>query len=97
MFPKKIRTEDRALLDSYFNKPCACCGDQLTTVAHHIKSKGSGGPDEAWNLIALCTIHHTEIHKRGASFMIQNYFNFGNVLHKLGWELDVASGKLRRK
>jgi hypothetical protein len=97
MFQKSKRIENRELLDSYFNKPCVCCGDQLTTVAHHIKSKGSGGPDEKWNLIPLCHEHHTEIHKKGTAYMIQQYLSLSGVLWKLGWELELISSKLRRR
>jgi hypothetical protein len=97
MFPKPKRTENRDLLDSYCGKPCVCCGNPLSTVAHHIKSKGSGGPDEEWNLLPLCYVHHTEIHKRGPSYMIQQYFALGRYLRKLGWQIDEHNNLKRIK
>jgi hypothetical protein len=29
---------------------------------HHVWRKGQGGPDEAWNLIAVCRLAHSWIH-----------------------------------
>lgn len=95
MIPKPTRKEDRKLLDTYREKRCEICGDIMGVVAHHIKTKGSGGPDEEWNLLALCYVHHTEIHKRGAAYMIQNYFHVGRLLKKKGWMLNHL-GKLTR-
>lgn len=94
--PKIKRVEDRALLDSFWGLPCAICSTKEGTVAHHIKSKKSGGPDEDWNLLPLCMIHHTEIHKRGPSFMLQKYFHLNCILRKKGWSLDNY-GRLRRR
>lgn len=63
---KKKRIVDRELLDSYHDLICIihseCFGH---VVAHHIKTKGSGGDDVADNLLALCCKHHEEIHKIG--------------------------------
>lgn len=94
-FPKTKREENRNLLDSYWGQPCAICSTKTGTVAHHIKSKKSGGPDFDWNLLPLCMEHHTEIHKRGAAFMCQKYLHFSSVLKKKGWLLDNFD-KLRR-
>lgn len=96
MLLKSKRIENRELLDSYHSKPCEVCGTRQGTVAHHIKTKNSGGPDEDWNLLAICHVHHTEIHKRGAAFMCQKYFHLEKIFHKKGWLFDEI-GKLRRK
>ena len=42
---------------------CAiCCGP---ADSHHIVSRGAGGPDEEWNTINLCRMHHSECHQVG--------------------------------
>lgn len=33
-------------------------------VVHHVRLRGPLGPDEAWNLIALCDGHHRHAHDR---------------------------------
>lgn len=43
---------------------CEVCGVPSQCV-HHIKTVGSGGMDEEDNYIALCFVHHTEVHKIG--------------------------------
>ena len=47
-------------------KTCGIIG----TAPHHIKSQGAGGPDDASNLITLCSDHHTMD---------------GGAIHRIGW------------
>lgn len=53
---------------------------------HHIKTRGSGGSDEPYNLVPLCREHHTEIHTKGNSFMANKYKSFKDFLEANGWE-----------
>jgi hypothetical protein len=64
--PKHKRIKDEKLLRSFRGKPCAVCQSTEGTVAHHLKTKGSGGDDEESNLIALCQYHHRQIHDIGS-------------------------------
>ncbi len=73
MFPKPKRIVDRKLLDSYQGKPCAICGKTDGTVAHHVKTRGSGGGDVRENLAVLCGQHHNEIHARGTETFKKKY------------------------
>lgn len=92
MFPKTKRTKDRKLLDKYQGMPCIICATRATTVAHHIKTKGSGGPDERWNLMPLCYTHHDEIHRSTVDFA-SKYKNAALFLERLGWFFDSYSGE----
>jgi predicted restriction endonuclease len=50
---------------------------------HHIKTRGAGGTDEVFNLIALCHEHHTEVHKTGVKTFAIKYgleYRFSHVL-----------------
>lgn len=76
MFPKKKRIENEKLLESYRNQPCCVCGQTRGTVAHHLKTKGSGGDDTPENLAPLCVRHHREIHDKGLNHMMNNYVTF---------------------
>ena len=67
-FPKPKRKKNRKLLNSFKNKPCVICGNTLTTVAHHIKTKGARGDDSETNLYALCWVHHAEVHRGAKTF-----------------------------
>lgn len=67
MHPKSKRKVDRKLLDEYRDKPCKImnyeCHGQV--VAHHVKTKGSGGEDVESNLWPLCVFHHKAVHSLG--------------------------------
>ncbi len=73
MFPKKKRIIDEQLLRAYRGIPCVICGSRTGTVAHHKKTRGSGGDDIKENLLALCGIHHVEIHAIGHDTFMEKY------------------------
>jgi len=45
-------------------KRCIICRFQGVDL-HHLQSRGSGGPDESWNLMELCHRHHVMCHNKG--------------------------------
>lgn len=87
-FFKKKRVKNRALLDSYHNTRCLICGVSRGTVAHHIKTKKSGGPDVEVNLAALCIRHHREIHDVGIVTFSEKYPRFAMFLNINGWQFN---------
>jgi hypothetical protein len=72
MNPKKKRTVNRNLLDSYHLKPCVVCS-KTPSDPHHITSRGAGGGDIEENLISLCRQHHTQIHQEGQTKFLIRY------------------------
>lgn len=62
----------------------------------HIKSRGSGGHDETWNVMALCRGHHIEQHKVGWKKLSEMYPEVAQALDVKGWEF-LSWGKLVRK
>ena len=40
--------------------------------AHHIRTRGAGGDDDPENLLALCDMHHKEIHYQGNETFMQS-------------------------
>ena len=40
---------------------------------HHLKTRGSGGDDSQTNVMPLCRLHHTELHKIGLSSFVEKY------------------------
>jgi hypothetical protein len=92
---KQRRTVDKKLLLEYRKLKCVVCLEPKNnkgledTCAHHIKSKGSGGPDETFNLMPLCSAHHEEIHKVGTYLFCKKYsLTAMKLLHSLGWSFD---------
>lgn len=83
LFPKTKRIVNRALLDEYRDYPCVCCNSSYGVSAHHLKTKGSGGNDVVDNLVPLCGVHHTEIHKLGEYTMKIKYPGLERFLRKI--------------
>lgn len=80
------------------DKPCVCCnqaGENKITF-HHVKSRGSGGTDDSWNLMPICLTHHNETHSKGNSWMVSQYYGFKKWLLDNGWEYDPMFKKWRR-
>jgi hypothetical protein len=65
---------------------------------HHIKTRGSGGTDDDWNIIMLCRKHHIIWHQYGISKMVETYPLVQVLLRNKGWvlykEFDIL--RLRR-
>jgi hypothetical protein len=40
---------------------------------HHIRTRGAGGKDDAGNLLALCALHHRQVHDAGADTFAARY------------------------
>lgn len=92
---KSLRTEDSALMDQVRNSRCVITGNFPPNDPHHVKSKGSGGPDEPWNLCPLRHDLHQEFHKIGISSFAEKYPAFKSWLEKNGWEYNDHLNKWR--
>jgi len=96
---KKDTSQDAQLLRSFRELPCMACGKFPPNEAHHIKTRGSGGGDDYWNILPLCTSCHTgsknSWHQSGAVSFLLKHNHILVYLQKLGWEL--IDGKLRFK
>ena len=42
---------------------CRSCGMRSGLHVHHIQFRSQQGPDESWNLIALCSACHRGVHE----------------------------------
>jgi 5-methylcytosine-specific restriction endonuclease McrA len=62
MLTKPKRVVDKRAVAAARAPWCEHCGRAGTTQVHHIKSRGSGGGDEADNLVALCFVCHRKAH-----------------------------------
>lgn len=106
-FPKVRRrarntrtAEERAekkRLDSFLEEvrrgPCQACGRKSRCDVEHIKTRGSGGPDEQWNIWSACRLCHIEKGSKGVAHMAEKYWRFRFVLLSKGWRIDEFAGK----
>lgn len=84
---KPIRKADKSILSFARSRPCAVCG-RSPADASHIKTRGSGGPDTAWNVTSKCRKHHIEWGQYGPRRFFLRYPQFLVLLRSLGWEFD---------
>jgi len=95
MFPKSKRISNPELLEKIRMQNCLFCLKPGPNDPHHLKSVGARGDDIEDNLIAACRACHTELHKRGLYYMMQNYLNAGRILSSKGWKL--IQGRMRNE
>lgn len=70
---------------------CLVCGRENADT-HHIKTRGSGGTDDSWNLMPLCRLHHAHVHRMGCISFMKTYEQVRRFLDANGWE--ISFGKL---
>lgn len=88
MFQKPKRKVDRKLLVQVRKSDCSVCGKKGPNDASHIKSRGSGGPDEPWNIVSHCRLCHIKWGRLGWKKFIEKHPAFGMKLIGMGWVLD---------
>ena len=62
---------------------------------HHIKTRGSGGGDEDYNIVFLCRLHHIEIHQIGAKKMSEKHQAILLALIEKGWTFNSYNRLIR--
>lgn len=87
--------KDESFLAEIRKLPCMACGKHGPSEAHHVQTRGAGGGDDFFNLIPLCTEHHTggrHAWHRGKLTFLEHFPHVLDYLGKVGWEL--FNGKL---
>jgi hypothetical protein len=68
--------------------PClVCCTISTQRCFHHVKSRGSGGSDESYNLMPLCFKCHEKIHRSPLSEFSKKHTRVKEWLESNGWVL----------
>lgn len=73
---------------------CIICG--LSGERHHVKSRGSGGTDDDWNIMYLCRKHHTEFHLIGSTTFVNKYAQAYKWMFDNKWEFNEFKNKWMR-
>lgn len=69
--------------------PCEICiWHDDGNCGHHLKTRGSGGGDEWFNLLPVCVKCHAKIHDYGYNKMIIKHPRLLKALIKRGWYKD---------
>jgi len=80
----KKKGYSRAYATYWANHPwCEACVVSPSQPPHHIITRGAHGPDENWNLLALCPIHHRMYHNKG-------HQQFADRFHHLEYKIRSA-------
>jgi len=90
---KKIWGSDPAFLKAIRKLPCILCGSPPPTTASHIKTRGSGGKDEPFNVTPMCFDCHRYF-EDNRRIVIMNKSYFRQYLKELGWEIWFQNNKL---
>lgn len=67
---------------------CVVSGDGPGVALHHVKTRGSGGGDEPWNLMPLSFRMHNEVHQMGLTTFADRHPAARAWLTERGWILD---------
>jgi len=89
---KTVRKSDLKLLSDVKQNPCLVCGRRPCDPCH-IRSRGAGGPDTDWNVVAFCRIHHREQHDKGWKRFLTKYFHVRFALEAMEWKFEEYEGK----
>lgn len=65
---------------------CLVCG-RRPVEEHHIKTRGSGGVDDDWNIMLLDRKCHQEVHQIGVITFIEKYPQVRAYIETMGWEI----------
>jgi len=103
MLDKSYTTTDLQFLAEIRKLPCIACGKwgsidkygNPQNEAHHIKSVGSGGGDDWFNVIPLCTDCHTAgpyaYHRSFHKFFKKYPHVWRHLNINLGWKYESGS------
>lgn len=81
----------KELEDFLRQQPCLACQENKIIEIHHVKTRGSGGGDDPWNVIPLCQKCHKEWHDNGRITFVKKYSHVLKYLQTLGWQF-IDSG-----
>lgn len=84
---KSKRIENEDLLAEIRTQACCVCKTRPADPSH-IKTVGSGGPDERWNVVPHCRRCHTSWGTIGPGRFFERRPDFKKYLESLGWIWD---------
>lgn len=72
------------------DRPCVACGHSADNevCSHHVQTRAAGGTDHPFNLMPLCSTHHTEIHRAGTASTARKYAGVLKWLRDNHWALS---------
>ncbi len=81
--PDRVPTEHKILERDGYLCQAPGCSSRRTLEVHHIIFQSHGGPDEDWNRITLCAMHHHHaVHRHTMRIT-------GDAPYNLTWEMGL--------
>lgn len=74
---------------------CVCCKKFGPVDSCHIKSRGSGGPNEGFNLLSMCRSCHRLQHTVSWSGLLKRYPHMTQTLKSRGWSIEIVMGRFK--
>lgn len=90
--PKHKKDIDFEFKSKIRELPCIVCGAPPPSTVSHIKTRGSGGGDDAWNIVPKCGTCHREWEDNKSMFLLK-HSGFAKHLTELGWVWWETRGK----
>ena len=83
--PKPLRDHDTEFQAEIRKLPCIGCNAPPPSTVSHIKTRGSGGGDSAWNLLPKCLDCHMYWEADKHRFL-HEHPHVWELMQSLGWE-----------
>jgi len=90
--PKRKKDQDEQFKSKIRNLHCIICYALPPSTVSHIKTRGSGGDDSAFNILPMCLNCHTHWESHKEQF-INEHKHFADHLTRLGWKWNTIQGK----
>lgn len=75
---------------------CLACGIEGDIDIHHVKTRGSGGTDDHWNLMPLDRKCHQRVHQLGLDRFAKEFKTVRCWLLAKGWTYEGNFKRWRR-
>lgn len=85
-----------AKMKYYSSDKCCIITGTSPCALHHVKSRGAGGKDDAFNLMPLSAYHYNEIHVGGTKKFAEKYPEAKKWLRENGWYICELRGEWTR-
>ncbi len=74
---------------------CLACRKHTVLESCHVRARGAGGPNDAYNIIYMCHASHQAQHRWGWRKFLDKYPCVKEELESRGWVIEDVLGRLR--
>lgn len=74
---------------------CLACKRVSVLEACHVRSRGAGGSNDAYNIIYMCHVSHQAQHRWGWKKFLEKYPSVKDELTSRGWVIEEVLGRYK--